>query len=290
MTVQSHPQVSRDLMLAARQGLLPARGSGWVAGFGNMFSKELGEWFHTRRWLWQLLLWPIFLGGFIAFLLFIVPKMEAANPSWKGMSEQMFLGLPPAQGSVYMFFNMVVLTGTIGAIILAQDEIIQEKQSGTAAWILSKPAARMAFILTKLLSNIIGVLVFVIAVPAMVVLGEIYLATHQLVPVLPFLAGTGIAFMGIFFYISMVIMLGVVCESRSKLLGIAFGIYFGGTVLKTFIPQIGYVLPIALDGIGLSILMKTPMPTLFISELISVAILTIVFIVVALWRFQHKEF
>ena len=40
------------------------------------------------------------------------------------------------------FFSMVIMTGTMGAIILAQDEIIQEKQSGTAAWILSKPAAR----------------------------------------------------------------------------------------------------------------------------------------------------
>ncbi len=59
MTVQTQPQVTRDLILAARQGLLPARGSGWLAGFGNMFAKELGEWFRTRRWLWQLLIWLV---------------------------------------------------------------------------------------------------------------------------------------------------------------------------------------------------------------------------------------
>ena len=52
MTVQTHPQVTHDLRLAARQGLLPTRGSGWLAGFGNMLGKELGEWFRTRRWLW----------------------------------------------------------------------------------------------------------------------------------------------------------------------------------------------------------------------------------------------
>jgi len=43
MTVQTQPQATRDLRQAARQGLLPARGSGWLSGFGNMLSKELGR-------------------------------------------------------------------------------------------------------------------------------------------------------------------------------------------------------------------------------------------------------
>ena len=39
MTVQTHPEATRDLRLAARQGLLPVRGDGWLAGFGNMLGK-----------------------------------------------------------------------------------------------------------------------------------------------------------------------------------------------------------------------------------------------------------
>ena len=73
--------------------------------------------------------------------------------------------IPPEAMGFYWAFPLAVFIGIPGVIILAQDEIIQEKQSGTAAWIISKPAARSAFILTKLLSNLIGALVFIVALP-----------------------------------------------------------------------------------------------------------------------------
>jgi len=62
--------------------------------------------------------------------------------------------------------------------------------------------ARPAFILTKLLSNTIGALIFIVALPGLVALGEIYLATHKMVPLLPFLIGSGIVLLGLIFYIS----------------------------------------------------------------------------------------
>ncbi len=43
MTVQTHPHVTHDLRLAARQGLLPARGSGWLGGFSNMLCQRAGR-------------------------------------------------------------------------------------------------------------------------------------------------------------------------------------------------------------------------------------------------------
>jgi len=289
MTVQTHPQVTRDLRQAARQGLLPARVGGWLAGFGNMFGKELGEWFRTRRWLWQLVIWLIILDGFVAFLLFGLPVLASIMPEFKAVQDSVFAGLPPEVGGVVMYFGIVVMTGAIGAIILAQDEIIQEKQSGTAAWILSKPAARPAFILTKLLSNAFGVLIFIVALPGLIILGEIFLATHQMVPLMPFLAGAGVVMLALFFYLSLVIMLGVLCESRGSMLGIAFGVMFGGTIIKNFFPQILYVLPLSMDGIALTVMQGMPLPTMLVSQVISTAVLSIVFVLVALWRFQHIE-
>ncbi len=168
MTVQTQPQATRDLRQAARQGLLPARGSGWLAGFNNMLAKELGEWFRTRRWLWQLLIWVIIIDGFVALPLFILPALASIWPALKPTAEGMFAGLPPEVWGVYAYFTILAFAGPIGVIILAQDEVIQEKQSGTAAWILSKPASRPAFILTKLLSNILGALVFIVGVPGLV--------------------------------------------------------------------------------------------------------------------------
>ena len=288
MTVQTHPQATRDLRLAARQGLLPARGSGWLAGFGNMLAKEMGEWFRTRRWLWQLLIWSVILGGLIAFFLFVLPVLNTLIPGLP-TQEQVFVGTPPEVGAMIQFFSFLVMTGTIGAIILVQDEIIQEKQSGTAAWILSKPAARQAFILTKLLSNAIGVLVFIIAIPGLIILGEIFLATHKVPALVPFLAGAGVVWLALFFYISLVIMLGVLFENRGPVLGIAFGVLWGGMILRNFIPQILYVLPLGMEGVALGVVQGTPLPALYVSELISTAVWSILFTLVALWRFQKVE-
>ncbi len=289
MTIQTHPQATRDLRLAARQGLLPARGSGWLAGFGNMLGKELGEWFRTRRWLLQPLIWLTIINGFVGFLLFVLPMLESILPGVNASLEQSFGTLPPEGLGLMMYFTVAILSGTIGVIILAQDEIIQEKQTGTAAWILSKPAARSAFILTKLLSNTIGALIFIVALPGLVTLGEIYLDTHLVVPLVPFLAGAGVMLLTLFFYLSLVILLGVLFESRGPVLGIAFGVMFSGMMLANFIPQIAYVLPWTMDKIALLVVLGIPLPAMFVSQLIAAAVLSIVFLLVALWRFQHIE-
>jgi ABC-2 type transport system permease protein len=289
MTVQTHPQATRDLRLAARQGLLPARGKNWLAGFGNMLSKEMGEWFRTRRWLWQALIWLIIIDGFVALLLFILPALASIMPALKPTAEAAFGGLPAEVGGVSMYFTMLAMAGAIGVIILAQDEIIQEVQSGTAAWILSKPAARPAFILTKLLSNSIGALIFIVALPGLVALGMTYLATHKMVPVLPFLVGCGIVFLVLIFYISLVILLGILFESRGTVLGIAFGLMLGGLILRNFIPPLLFVLPLSMDAIALSVVQGIPLPAIFVLQLLATTVLSLVFVLVALWRFQHIE-
>ena len=74
------------------------------------------------------------------------------------------------------------------------------------------------------------------------------------------------------------------------MLGIAFGVMFGGTMLSNFIPQILYALPVTMDGIALMAVQGMPLPAILVSHVIATAVLSIVFILVALWRFQHKEF
>jgi ABC-2 type transport system permease protein len=290
MTAQADSHVTRDLRQAARQGLLPTRGGGWLAGFGNMLAKEMGEWFHTRRWLWQMLIWIVILDGLLALVLFVVPLLEPLMPGLNASIDQSFAGQAPAAKGMYYYFAFAVMAGAIGVIILAQDEIIQEVQTGTAAWILSKPTARQSFILTKLLSNVVGALIFIVALPAVIFLGEVYLDTHQAVNVMPFLAALGVFMLSLLFYISLVIMLGVLFESRGPVLGISFGLVLAGLALAGFIPQISYILPVSMDKVTQLIVLGVPLPTMFISEIISAAVLSIVFILVALWRFQRREF
>jgi ABC-2 type transport system permease protein len=290
MTAQTNTQMTRDLMQSARQGLLPARGGGWLAGFGNMLNKELGEWFGTRRWLVQALVWIAILDGMVALVLFVLPLLEPILPGLNASIEQSVPGVQPDAKGLYYYFAFAVMAGSIGVIILCQDEIIQETQTGTAAWILSKPSARQSFILTKLLSNMINALVFIIALPALVFMGEVYLDTQQVVSLLPFLAGLVVFILTLFFYISLVIMLGVLFETRGPILGVSFGLLLVGFAIGGFIPHISYILPVTMDRVAQLVVFEIPLPAMFVSEISSAAVLSIVFILVALWRFQRKEF
>ena len=271
MTAQTHLHVTHDLRLAARQGLLPARGSGWLGGLTNMLAKGLAEWFRPRRWWGRILIWPALING--------VPGLFRALKQ-----------IPPEIPDMLYYFQIAVIAGTIGMIILAQDEIIQEKQSGTAAWILSKPAARLAFILANLLSGGIGALAFFVALPGLITLVQTYLATHQLVPLLPFLAGAGVVMLALIFYLSLVILLGVLFESRGPVVAIAFGVMIGGMFSAGSLPQVGYILPVGMDKISLMVALEQPLPAADVSQVISAAVLSLVFTLVALWSFQHKEF
>ena len=281
MTTQSKSTINRDLILAARQGLLPVRDGGWLGGFGNLFSKELGEWFGTRRWLVQSLIWLLIINGMMAFIMFIVPLIDesSAFPPEEA--------LPQAWG---LYFGFANIFGTIGMIITAQDEVIHEKQSGTAAWVLSKPIARPAFILTKLLSNVIGALVIIVGLTAVVAYGEIFMLTKQAIPVLPFIASLGVVMTGLVFYLALTIMLGTLFEQRGPVLGIAAGVFLGGMIFAQFLPQVGFVLPVNINNIAPLVAFQQPMPVMAISQLVSAAILSLTFTLVALWRFGREEF
>ncbi len=60
-------------------------------------------------------------------------------------------------------------------------------------------------------------------------------------------------------------------------------------MLRSFIPQILYVLPLSMESIAMAVVMGIPLPAMMVSQVISTAVLSIVFILVALWRFQHIE-
>jgi hypothetical protein len=110
------------------------------------------------------------------------------------------------------------------------------------------------------------------------------------VNLLPFLAGIGVFMLTIFFYISLVIMLGVLFESRGPVMGISFGLVLAGFTIGGFIPHISYILPVTMDKVAQMVVLEAPLPAMFISEITSTAVLSIAFIVVALWRFQRREF
>jgi ABC-2 type transport system permease protein len=273
--------LDRNAVLAARGALLPVPDRGWLGGFGNMLGKELGDWFGTRRWLVQTIIWLVIINGLMAFIMFIVPLIDPSEQI--APSEQVGQGLG-------LYFAFSVILGGIGMIVLTQDEIIQEKQSGTAAWILSKPVSRSSFVLTKLLSNFLGGLIFIAVLPGAVAYAEIAFASQQAPPMLPYLMGVGVILLTLFFYISLVIMLGTLFEQRGPVMGVALGLLIGGLIASQFSPQISYILPVNMQDIAGALAQGQPLPTIAISQLIATVAWSILFTAVALWRFARLEF
>jgi ABC-2 type transport system permease protein len=272
--------LDRKAVLAAREGLVPARSAGLLGGFGNMLSKELGDWFGTRRWLVQAIVWLTIINGLMAFIMFAVPAIDPESKV--DMSEQLSQGLG-------LYFGFSAMFCAIGIIILAQDEIIQEKQTGTAAWILSKPVARGSFVLTKLLSNFVGALILIVAVPGAVAYAEIARAAHQAPPLLPFVAGIAAILLALVFYLSMVIMLGTIFEERGPVLGIAVGVFLGGLIAVQFFSEVAYVLPVRIQDVAAALAQEEALPTMAVVELITTAAWSVLFTLVALLRFGREE-
>lgn len=215
--------------MVANRDLQRINGHGWQRGFANMLRKENRQWWSGYRWLIHTLIWLVILNGLVVMTLFIIPSMMVAsnNPDAGSFS--------PVEEAVNLFFQLGPLALAVGAIILAQDMLIAEKQSGVAEWLLSKPLARNAYFLSKLAASMLGVAVILVGLQLVVAYGLISLANGSLYPIQPYLVGVAGLILHTFFYLTLTLMMGVFANNRSVILGTAFGVLFAGMLLPNFI-------------------------------------------------------
>ncbi len=275
MTTQSKITLTQDLILAARKGLIPIRESVRLGGFGNMLRKELGQWWGTRTWWVQILIWVLILNGIST----IVALTE---------------GLPPQellQEVVQTFLGMSIAAVGIGTVVTVQSAIVGEKQLGTAAWVMSKPASRAAFILAKALAYAIGYGITAILIPSTI----FYFTIRQLIPVplplMPFMASVALVILGQLFYLTLTLMLGTFYNSRGPIAGIGIAIVMTGLLLKGFIPfQLLIMTPWPLPDVSAGLVLGMPLPPVWPVPIIAVAVWVVGMTAVALWRFGREEF
>ena len=270
-----------------RPALQPATARPGLGGFGNMFAKELGDWFGPRRWPLQALLWISILDGFLTFSLFLVPVLVRNAPQTPGqpvpvLPDLLTLGLQT-------FFPLAGLAGAVAMIVLGQDAILGERQAGTAAWILSKPVARPAFVLAKLAADLIGGAVFILALPGLVAYGELWAAVGHPVAALPFVAGLGLLELVYLFYLTLCLMLGTLFTQRGALLGIAVGLLLGAGLVGALVSQVEQVIPDMLPRVGSILAAGAPLPGTAVLPILATAGWSLVFLGVALWRFGRLE-
>ena len=275
MTTPSKTIVNQDLILAARKGLVPVRERARMGGFGNMLRKELGQWWGTRTWWVQILIWVLILNGITT----IVALTETGTPE------------AVLQEAVQTFLDIAVLAVGIGTIIVAQGAIVGEKQLGTAAWVMSKPASRSAFILAKTLAYAIGYGITAIIIPSAIFI----ITIRQLIPVqlalMPFIAGVALAALGQLFYLTLTLMLGTFFSSRGPIAGIGIVFIMTGLLLNGFIPfPVLIVTPWPLPDVAAGLALGTELPSVWPVPIIAVAVWIVVMTSVALWRFEREEF
>ncbi len=268
--------------MSANVSTLAPRGErGWRMGLGNMLAKEMSVWWRTRRWWVQ---------GLIALLL--LNGTMALNLQNNGSVDN-------AAGSFLMISALCV---PVAAISLAQDSILGERHSGTAAWVLSKPLQRPVFILAKIIAHGLGLLVFWVILPGVIAYFQLSAAgARNALSGIGFAAALGISYLNLLFYLTLSVMLATFFNGRGPVLGIAIlvawsgPLQFIGSAMQEYIPWLDLVLPWRLlmnvghEGpLAGYLALGMPLPTLV--PIIATALWCVLFTAVAVWRFGREEF
>jgi ABC-2 type transport system permease protein len=275
---------------------------GQLQGFSNLLRKENRLWWRTSRWWVQAIIWLAIANGILFMVIGIAPRME--NPPGQNSTTQAIKDSGQTEDpqqtlanlGLTVFLKMAGIAIGVGVVVLAQDTLIGEKQSGTAAWVLSKPISRSAFILSKIISSSFGILVTMVVAQGAVAYLLIFLITGKTFPILPFTGALGMLFLTLLFWLTLTVMLSSLSNMRGLAIGIPLFLILGFTLFVEVIPWIANYMPWSLTSsvsgnqtaLGVSLVLGQPIPTLL--PLISTVIGCLVFTMIAIWRFQKEEF
>lgn len=261
-----------------------------MRGFANLFRKENRAWWGTRRWWVNALLWTGMLGGLVGIILFMLPPLAEAtgDPNVAAAGGPIAFGMEMGRT---VFFELGMMAIAIGTIVLCQDLIVDEKQSGVTEWLLAKPLTRRAYVLAKLSASMLATLILLILLPALASYLLLSVRSAALFPLPPFLAGVGIMVVHTYFYLTLTLMLGTFLTSRPPILGIALGIVLGGNLLAGFLKPLLPVTPWMLGKFASLVAGGQSLPPgLLLSPLVASALWSLIFIVIAVVKFERTEF
>ena len=268
--------------MASAGALQPVQERGWRRGFANLLRKENGEWWHTRRWWTQSLLWLLIINGLLAQVLWVLPTIAPEEEI-------------DAIESLGIFFQVMSQFPVFAVIVIAQGTLIGEKQSGTAAWIMSAPVSRSAFILAKLIANAIGFLFTIILVQGLVAYVQLSLSAGSPLALAPYLTLLALVGLILLFYLALTLMLGAFFDSRGPVLGIAIGVAIASmlgisSLFASFLPWIVLVLPDSIPNLITLLAAGEPPPDVWPIPIILMSVYSLLFVALAIWRFKREEF
>ena len=248
-----------------------------LRGFGNLLQNETRAWWGTRKWLVHLVIWIVIINGFAGLIAWAEGQDGEAAREVYGEAVQ-------------VFFIIGGIATALSVVSTTQGAIVGEKQLGTAAWIMSKPASRSAFVLTKLLAHAGAFVVLAVALPAIVFCIQSVGAGWGVPPLARFAGGVAVLTLHLLFYLALTVMLGTVFSARGPIVGIGVGLIIAGQSLPNLLPQLSTFFPWRLPWTAGGLVLGEAVPVEAFVAIGVTAAWTVLFVAVALWRFGREEF
>jgi len=246
----------------------------WHAGMKNLITREL---FHERSrmyWIQQLLVWALFTNGMIALILALPPDLI------EGMEAMYLVSL----GASY---SILALLMVIFIPILLQGTVIDDKVSGTAAWILSKPVSKKAYLLSKLTASILSIVVVSVVINGAITYG-VFSAFGYTLNIPGFVMNLGLTSIVVVYFICLTIMLGTFTTSRGKVLAVAVVWGLGAQLIARYFPLILFLIPYSLPVLGIGFITGTSVAGLEVM-LLSACVQIAIFTIIALFVYDRTE-
>lgn len=275
-------------------GLVEERG--WQSGLANLMRLENGRWWRARRWWVQSLIWFVVLNGILVLSLWIMPAVGPGEATAGDVEASWEVNARGEEAAAEAFGALLLLMGILpvfGVLIVTQGTIIGEKQSGTAAWILSGPVSRVAFVLSKLIAHGTGFLVTMVVLQGLIAYVQMSLSVGRFLPPLPIVTALSLHALHLLFYLTLTLMLGTFFSSRGPVLAIPISILIGQGILeslaKPFAPWFPWhILPEKLPRLASVAARGDPLPSFV--PIVSALLFSLIFVLLAIWRFEREEF
>lgn len=246
---------------------------GWATGFSNLFRQESKKWWGTLLWLKHTILWILFINSLPLVIYLDRGSLTAAE-------------------TLELFIFLSMFASVMGVIIVMQGVIVGEKQSGVTAWLVSKPVARPAYILSRLMATGLATLFTILMFPALASYGVMTQLGGFTIAIGSFAAAIGMIALFMLFLLTLTLMLGTVFNGRTFVIGVPMALVFMADVyhplLARFAPGLLRYDPMFLLELAGEVALGKPLASPV--TLISTAVWSLVFILVAIWQFNQEEF
>ena len=256
-------------------------GNGRFRGFHNLLQRENQKWWPLRRMLTRVALWVFLLNGILALSLFVFPTMTDPEGN-------LVMTDDPLSTSSTMFVGLAAVGLAIGVIVAMQDSIIEENQMGTAAWVLSKPVSRTAFVVAKFVAAVVGTLLLMILPSALAAYGLFWLYQPGAFTWTHFASMIGVVTLHALFYLTLTLLMGTLTNRRGILLAVTLGSLLGGGMVP--IKALVQISPWQLQQVGMMMLYGLPLDSLGTMMIGATAVWSLLFLITAVWRFERIEF